>query len=284
MSKSVFISYSSKDVSYKNTFKKHLKVLENEGIIHIWDGDLIRIGTEWDSKIKQKLKETDIFIILLSPDSVISEYINDIEIKLAFKSRKIILPIIIRPCNWFSLPLSKYQCLPKKGKPISKFKDKDQIFSDVVSEIRKKIVSEDNINIEKNNHQLFDTSYNRKFNELLSKIKTSIEKSIVLMEDIPLRKEKRQNKTALMIDKSGHEQKVFDLCFEFINQRNDLLKIIQYRNTNKISRIELIFENIFSYISLDRVGFDISSEKWKSLYKSELYDLLNQLLQTIYKN
>lgn len=283
MPKTVFISYSSKDKNLKNLFKKHLKVIENEGIISIWDGDLIKIGTEWDVEIKKKLKDADIFIILLSPDSVISEYINSVEVKLALESKKLIFPIVLRPCNWLGLSLSRYQCLPKNGKPVSKFRDKDQVFSDIVIEIRKKLISEKQLESNQKRDRLFDVSNSKEIKELLWKIKNTIDESIKLMNSTPLLEEKRGGKQALILDKLESEQRVFNLCFEYINQRNYLLNLLHFQDNELIKGVESILETIFSYISFERVGFDISKDKWKHLFKSELHDLLNLLVQTILK-
>jgi len=80
-------------------------------------------------------------IFLVSSDFMASEFINDIEIKKAIERHKnrevIIVPIIIRPCDFQSLPISKFQALPKDAKPVSKWEDVDEAWLDIVISLKK---------------------------------------------------------------------------------------------------------------------------------------------------
>ena len=76
---------------------------------------------------------------MLSPDFINSDYINNIEIKVAFekyeKGKAIVVPIYIRYCDWLNSAIRLFQANPKKEgklKPIKAFKDRDEAFLIVV--------------------------------------------------------------------------------------------------------------------------------------------------------
>lgn len=271
----IFISYSSIDIEYKKSFKKHLKALQVEGIVEIWDGDLIKIGTDWDKNIKEHLKKTDILIILLSPDSVISEYINSVELEFAIQTNKKIFPILIRPCNWFGLSISRYQCLPKNGKPISSFQDKDQIYTEIVTEIRSEILLQNNQ--QKKQVSLHQRVDYKKIGNKLFLLKSILKDSIVLMEKIPLKTEKREKGLAIFLDIELFEEDIFELTLNYITIRNDLLDQVSKHSLNQYKEIENCLEVIYSFISMNRIGYNISMNLWKSFFKSEINNLFNQL-------
>ena len=89
MKKKIFISYSRKDVDYKDELKKHLNMLNSFDITDNWSCEDISIGT-WDSQIQEKLIESDIVIYMLSANFFTSSYILEKEVQnvMEGKSRK----------------------------------------------------------------------------------------------------------------------------------------------------------------------------------------------------
>ncbi|MCA0235206.1 MAG: hypothetical protein LCH81_02355 [Bacteroidetes bacterium] len=47
----------------------------------------------------------------------------------------IVIPVILRPCNWTILPIAKIQALPKAGKPVSLWNSTDEAFLNVAKGI-----------------------------------------------------------------------------------------------------------------------------------------------------
>lgn len=91
----VFISYSRKDID----FARHLaKDLEKAGFEVWWDISDIKGGDEWLRVIPAGIESSQYFIILLSPDSVLSEWVEK-EYLHALKMRKKIVPVMISPCT-----------------------------------------------------------------------------------------------------------------------------------------------------------------------------------------
>lgn len=47
-----------------------------------------------------------------------------------------VIPVIFRPCDWQSSPFGKLQALPRDGKPVTKWADRDEAFLNIVKGIR----------------------------------------------------------------------------------------------------------------------------------------------------
>jgi len=151
--KTAFISYSRKDLKYLEEFKVHISGLTRKGLIEDWTDQEIIPGKEWESILKEKLHSSDIIFFLVSPDFIASDYINDIEIKMAleryYRGEVIIVPIIIRPCDFDSIELNKFQALPKDLKPISIWSNVDEAWLNVIEGIKKLIKS---VKLNRTNH------------------------------------------------------------------------------------------------------------------------------------
>ena len=47
-----------------------------------------------------------------------------------------VIPVILKPVDWKSAPFSKLQALPKDGKPVIKWGNRDEAFENVTQGIR----------------------------------------------------------------------------------------------------------------------------------------------------
>ncbi len=139
----IFVSYSRKDVEYLNEFIVHLSGLERNDKIELWTDQEIVASTVWEKELKNRLESADIIIFLVSPDFIASDYIYDVEISKAIerhnKGEVAIVPVIIRPCDYSSTPLTKFQALPKNAEPISSWKLRDEAWMDVVNGLKRTI-------------------------------------------------------------------------------------------------------------------------------------------------
>lgn len=142
--KKIFISYSHKDEELKKQFETHLSGLKMQKIIDVWDDRQVLIGEKWDKKIKEKLFDSEIVFFLISSDFLSSEYINDIEIKETIirhdKNEVIIVPVFLRPCDFESSCLSRFQGVPRDAKFITLSDNLDASFLSVIQELKKIIL------------------------------------------------------------------------------------------------------------------------------------------------
>jgi len=148
----VFISYAHEDEFYKKELEKRLiPFLRDSALIESWSDGEILGGEEWDQAIKQEIENSQVILFLVSPDFIASEYIQDVEINKALdryrKGEVIIIPIILRPTDYSDLEISRFQALPKDGKPISTWKDQDEAWYDVSIQLKRIFESLHNGNI-----------------------------------------------------------------------------------------------------------------------------------------
>lgn len=137
----VFISYAHKDEWLRLKLDPHLKLIQRQGLIAAWHDRQIKPGTEWKDVIDANLEQAKIILLLVSADFMDSDYCWEIEMKRALerdeKKEAVVIPVIIRDCDWDSAPFAKLQALPDKGKSVDKWKNKDSAWRSVADGIKK---------------------------------------------------------------------------------------------------------------------------------------------------
>lgn len=137
--KKIFISYSKKDIDYKDSLINHLTGLR--GKIVTWNDRDILPGEEWDKNIKEELGKADIVLYLVSADSMDTGYIQQVELPMILQRCDAgeckLVPIIVRACDWQEQGFAKYNVLPAKGKHIKSWADEDEAWLEVVQGIKK---------------------------------------------------------------------------------------------------------------------------------------------------
>ena len=136
-SPTVFISYSHKDEAWKDRLVTHLSVLQQEGILDLWDDRSIGAGEDWHHKIKEAITRASVAVLLVSADFLTSNFILSEEVprllKLQDKEGMRIFPVILRPCAWKHVKwLARMNLRPNDGKPISSG-DEHQIDADLAA-------------------------------------------------------------------------------------------------------------------------------------------------------
>lgn len=135
-----FISYSHKDEKYLERLKVHLSQMKRDGLINDWTDHAIRAGATLDNEISSALASSNLFIALVSPDYIASNYCYKREFETALKrqaeGRLTIVPIIVEPCDWHSTPFSKFKAVPKDGKAISEWTNPNIAFLNIIEELR----------------------------------------------------------------------------------------------------------------------------------------------------
>lgn len=143
----VFISYSHKDDDLRDRLRAHLSQLERDGLVGAWDDRAIPAGGEWADEIDQRLQQADIILLLVSTDFIRSDYCYRKEMMRAIErhqdknDRAIVIPVILRRCDWESAPFAKLQSLPRDGRPLTDWKSEDDYFTDVAKGLRRRILS-----------------------------------------------------------------------------------------------------------------------------------------------
>ena len=142
----VFISYSHKDEAALGRLHTHLAVLRREGRINEWFDREILAGGEIDAEVAERLESSGLFLLVVSPDFLASDYCVEREMQRALERHRSgdarVVPIIIEPCDWASTPLRNLKALPRDGRPVSDWTNENNAYLDVVQELRRVLEAE----------------------------------------------------------------------------------------------------------------------------------------------
>jgi len=136
-----FISYSSKDESLRQELDAHLALLKREGVIDTWTFRDIDAGSNWKSEIDQRLESADIILLLVTASFIASDYCWNVEMKRAIERHRdasaVVVPTILRACDWTSAPFAAIQALPTGGKPVANWRPREKAWANVVGGLRR---------------------------------------------------------------------------------------------------------------------------------------------------
>lgn len=140
----LFISYSHTDEALKNELLKHLAPLKRLKLIDAWHDRKLKAGDDLDHEISANLEKSDIAVFLLSVDFINSQYCYDVELDKALElhaaGELVVVPIVLRSCLWNHTPLAKLVALPKDGKAVTAWADRDEALTDVAEGLRLKAI------------------------------------------------------------------------------------------------------------------------------------------------
>jgi TIR domain len=140
--KKIFYSYSHRDSVLRRSLETHLSLLIRDGLVTDWYDAKILPGTEWNDEIARKLEESDIILLLVSMDFVKSDFCWGNEMTRALERHQegtaAVIPIILKPMErgWKTTTFGKLQALPSNAKPVTKWRNRDEAWADVVNGIR----------------------------------------------------------------------------------------------------------------------------------------------------
>ncbi|RWL81360.1 MAG: toll/interleukin-1 receptor domain-containing protein [Mesorhizobium sp.] len=136
----VFFSCSHADEALRDQLEKQLSMLKRQGVIDTWHDRRIGAGQEIALAIDKQINRDDIILLLVSADFLASNYCYDIEMKRAMERHEageaIVIPIILRACDWHHAPFGKLNAVPRDGKPITQWADIDEAFLQAAKAVR----------------------------------------------------------------------------------------------------------------------------------------------------
>ena len=139
----VFFSYSHADEALRDQLETQLAMLRRQGFIETWHDRRIGAGEEIDREIDDHIMQDEIILLLISADFLASDYCYDREMRHAMSRHEagdaIVIPVILRACDWHPAPFGKLNATPPDGKPITQWPDRDQAFLEVARAIREAV-------------------------------------------------------------------------------------------------------------------------------------------------
>jgi hypothetical protein len=138
-----FVSYSHDDYGDFKILQKHLKQVELGTGFDFWCDERIDAGYVWDAAIRERIRMSQVFLLLASPNYFAAEYVIGSELPAIRNSQRIddalFIPVILAPCDWEDL-LKVPQSVPiadkRRVKPISKWEDKADGFNAVREQVK----------------------------------------------------------------------------------------------------------------------------------------------------
>jgi tetratricopeptide (TPR) repeat protein len=139
----VFFSYSHKDEALCDELNAHLAALKRQNAIKNWTDRRITAGDDWRDEIEKHLDSADLILLLVSSDFLNSDFCYLIETSRALlrdeSGDSRVIPVIVRPVDWQGLPIGKLQALPKDGRAVTLWPNRDDAWLNVAQGIRKAI-------------------------------------------------------------------------------------------------------------------------------------------------
>lgn len=136
----VFFSYSHADESLRDQIEKQLALLKRQGLVETWHDRRIGAGSDFAKEIDEHVESDDIVLLLVSADFLDSDYCYEREMARALErddaGDAIVIPVILRPCDWQGAPFGHLNATPPDGRPITKYPDRDEALLEVAKAVR----------------------------------------------------------------------------------------------------------------------------------------------------
>lgn len=98
----IFLSYAVTDSVYAHKLRVLLSQRPN---LHIFTTEMLSAGEDWESKLKDEISQCDIFVVVLSPNSVNSKWVLH-ELGAAWAINKLIIPVVTHPEVFSKIPVT----------------------------------------------------------------------------------------------------------------------------------------------------------------------------------
>jgi hypothetical protein len=158
----LFYAYARDDERLLKRLNDQLALLQRQGLIRPWYDRRISAGSVWEQEIDSHLKSARVILLLVSSAFLASDYCYSTEVQEAMKRHEageaIVIPIILRPCEWKTAPFGKLQALPRDAKAVTRWSNRDDAYDNIAQGIRK-VVEEA---VEKDRERLHPSGIRRK--------------------------------------------------------------------------------------------------------------------------
>jgi hypothetical protein len=137
----LFCSYCHRDEKLRKQLETQLKLLQRQGVIACWHDRLIGAGQEWKAQISRNLEQAHIILLLVSADFISSDYCYDIEMTRALARHEAgearVIPVVVRDVDLSDVPIAKLQVLPRDGRAVTLWSNRDAAWRNVVEGIKR---------------------------------------------------------------------------------------------------------------------------------------------------
>jgi Domain of unknown function (DUF4062)/TIR domain len=126
----IFVSYSRHDAAWLQRLRVHLKPLERDGLIDLWDDTRIAAGSLWRVEVDAALDSARVAVLLISGDFLASDFIADNELppllEAADRDGCTIMPLLVQPSLFEQTQLSRFQAVNRDSSTLGELPTADQ--------------------------------------------------------------------------------------------------------------------------------------------------------------
>lgn len=139
MAATLFISYAHRDETFLRELLAYLQPLVDATLIDVWYDRRMVAGDDIFPSIEIAQDRARIVLLLIS-ESYISSVECAREMWRALEKREkggaVVVPVILRRCDWRAAPYAKLNALPTDGAPIDSAQDREQAYLEVAQGVR----------------------------------------------------------------------------------------------------------------------------------------------------
>ena len=112
----VFISYSHKDSDFTHRLAEEIE----RHNLPVWIDDRIDYGTRWPQVIQEKIDSCKAFILIMSDNARLSDWVNN-ELTYALSKRKKVFPLLLKGDTWLAVASIQYVNVRNRRLPDESF-------------------------------------------------------------------------------------------------------------------------------------------------------------------
>jgi TIR domain len=142
----IFVCYSHEDAKWFKRLQVHLKPLEQQDLIELWDYAKIAVGTKWKEELQTVIQSSTMALLIVSANFLASDFIANHELPellLRAETKGVtIMPIVVTPCGFKDSEIGEFQSINPPSKALSTMRssEQDEIFVKLVNAIRQKLI------------------------------------------------------------------------------------------------------------------------------------------------
>jgi hypothetical protein len=139
MAATLFISYAHRDEAFLQELLAYLQPLVDATLIDVWHDRRMSAGDDIFPSIEIAQDRARIVLLLVS-----ESFVGSVEcaremwraLEQREKGRTVVVPVILRHCDWRAAPFAKLNALPTDGAPIDSAPDRERAYLEVVQGVR----------------------------------------------------------------------------------------------------------------------------------------------------
>lgn len=136
----LFYAYAHADKDWLEGLWKQLSSLRKNKEIQDWHAGKIELGEDINAEVSKQLAKADIVLLLISPDFVSSEGLEQTQVRLAMAKHEAgistVIPVLLRRIDWKGELYGELQAVPRNGQWIAEQGNPEKALAEAAEEIK----------------------------------------------------------------------------------------------------------------------------------------------------